>query len=51
MDTDNSLMDRVRAAAMILPERRKNEQLEMDAFMSVFHPEHDRIIIKDGEEQ
>lgn len=37
-------MDRVRAARLIL-EGKDDEQAELDAFMAIFHPSHERIVL------
>lgn len=43
-------MERVRAARAILVDARtqdsdNQEQEELDAFMAIFHPEHERIVL------
>lgn len=43
--------DQVRAAAMILPEKRKDEQVELDVFMAIFHPGHDRIVLDEEDDR
>jgi len=44
-------MDRVRAARALLVDAKhpgiKDEQAELDAFMAIFHPDHERIVLED----
>ena len=45
-------MEKVHAARMYLDARhpvasKQRKQLELDAFMSIFHPDHKRIVLDD----
>ena len=53
--SEPSQMDKVRAARAYLDAqgRRadKQEQLELDAFMAIFHPDHERIVLTDADHE